>query len=246
MPNRDDDELFVVKKWHLYVAVTAVLSFIAGMTVRSLLLGPMPYAVISGGATTAPLSSSPTTSLGAVQPSPTPSGVEISADDDPGVGPVDAPVLIVEFTDYQCSYCASFARETLHQILSAYGNRVRFVVRDFPLLSMHPQAQEAAEATQCANDQGGFWEYHDLLFQNQQALDVGSLEDYARQLDLDVAAFASCLDSDRYLAEVQHDLTDGQSYGVKGTPTFFINGRILRGAQPFSAFQAVIDEELQR
>jgi protein-disulfide isomerase len=245
MSDSHDEELFVVKKWHLYVAVTAVISFIAGMTVRSLLLGPLPYAVISSGASMASPSTAPSTSLGAVSPAPTPSGVEVSADDDPAVGPIDAPVLIVEFTDYQCSYCASFARETLRQILDNYGDQVRFVVRDFPILSMHPQAQKAAQAAQCANDQGRFWEYHDLLFQNQQALDASSLEDYAQQLDLEVAAFTTCLDSDRYLAEVQHDLTDGQSYGVNGTPTFFINGRLLRGAQPFSAFQEMIDEELQ-
>jgi protein-disulfide isomerase len=245
MSDRRDDELFVVKKWHLYVVMTAVLSFMAGMTVRSLLLGPMPYAVISSGAAGTP-AATPAASLGPAQPSPTPGVVEVSPDDDPAIGPADAPVLIVEFSDFQCSFCGRFARETLGQILDSYGDRVRFVFRSFPLLSIHPQAQKAAEAAQCANDQGKFWEYHDLLFQNQQALDEESLKGYARQLDLDMAAFTDCLDTERHFTEVQHDLTDGQSYGVTGTPTFFINGRLLRGAQPFSAFQAVIDEELGR
>lgn len=244
MAEHDDDELFVVKKWHLYVVVTAVLSFMAGMTIRSLLLGPMPYAVVSSAPTDAPASSSPTASSVAAQPSATPRAIEVSPDDDPGIGPADAPVLIVGFSDFQCSHCARFGRDTLGQILDTYGNQVRFVFRDFPLMSLHPQALKAAEAAQCVHDQGRFWEYHDLLFRNQEAVDVESLKDYARQLGLDVAAFTSCLDTDRHFSEVQHDLTEGQSYGVTGTPTFFINGRLLVGAKPFADFQAIIEEEL--
>jgi len=180
------------------------------------------------------------------QPSPTAGIVQVSADDDPAIGPPDAPVLIVEFSDFQCSYCARFATETLGQILDAYGDQVRLVFRDFPLTSMHTHAQKAAEASQCAYEQGEYWEYHDLLFQNQQALDVDSLKGYAQQLGLDTDAFNECLDSGQYSSEVQNDLTQGQSYGVTGTPTFFINGHLLRGAKPFSDFQAMIEEELSQ
>jgi len=258
MPKRSDDELFVVKKWHIYLVIATVLSFIAGMTVRSLLLGPMPYYVVAsvppGTVSPTPASACPGTtatpspilSPTVAQPSPTAGIVQVSADDDPAIGPPDAPVLIVEFSDFQCSYCARFATETLGQILDAYGDQVRLVFRDFPLTSMHTHAQKAAEASQCAYEQGEYWEYHDLLFQNQQALDVDSLKGYAQQLGLDTDAFNECLDSGQYSSEVQNDLTQGQSYGVTGTPTFFINGHLLRGAKPFSDFQAMIEEELSQ
>jgi len=258
MPKRNDDELFVVKKWHIYLVIATVLSFIAGMTVRSLLLGPMPYYLVASEpqhdialTPTSPppgeaASPSPIQSPQAAQPTPTPGIIEVSADDDPAIGPEDAPVLIVEFSDFQCSYCARFATETLGQILDTYGDQVRFVYRDFPLTSIHPHAQKAAEATQCAHEQGKYWEYSDLLFQNQQALDVDSLKGYAQQLGLDTDVFNECLDSGQYASEIQKDLTEGQSYGVTGTPTFFINGRLLRGAKPFSAFQAMIEEELAK
>ncbi len=258
MPKRNDDELFVVKKSHIYLVIATVLSFIAGMTVRSLLLGPMPYYLVAsvppGTASPTPTSPhleatatlSPILSPTAAQPSPTAGIVQVSADDDPAIGPQDAPALIVEFSDFQCSFCARFATETLGQIVDTYGDQVRFVYRDFPLTSMHPYAQKAAEASQCAFEQGKYWQYSDLLFQNQQALDVDSLKGYAQQLGLDTDAFNECLDSGQYASEVQKDLSEGQSYGVTGTPTFFINGRLLRGAKPFSAFQAMIEEELAR
>lgn len=247
MPKRNDDELFVVKKWHIYLVIATVLSFIAGMAVRSLLLGPMPYYMVASGVQpTAYPTPSPILSPAAAQPSPTAGIVQVSADDDPALGPQDAPVLIVEFSDFQCGYCARFATETLNQILDTYGDQVRFVYRDFPLTSMHPYAQKAAEATQCAYEQGKYWEYSDLLFQNQQALDVDSLKGYAQQLGLETGAFNECLDSGRYTSEVQNDLAQGQGYGVTGTPTFFINGRMLVGAKPFSDFQAMIAEELAK
>jgi len=258
MPKPNREELFVVKKWHIYLVIATVLSFIAGMTVRSLLLGPMPYYVVAsaspGTAALTPTSppagttatATPILSPTGAQPSPTAGIVQVSADDDPAIGPQDARVLIVEFSDFQCSYCARFATETLGQILDTYGDQVRFVYRDFPLTSIHPHAQKAAEATQCAYEQGKYWEYSDLLFQNQQALDVDSLKGYAQQLGLDTDAFNECLDSGQYASEIQKDLTEGQSYGVTATPSFFINGRLLRGAKPFSAFQAMIEEELAK
>jgi protein-disulfide isomerase len=122
---------------------------------------------------------------------------------------------------------------------------VKFVERDYPLPpSMHPDAQKAAEATECADDQGKFWEYQDLLYANQSALDVDSLKGYAAQLGLDTATFDQCLDTGKQTAEWQKDQQDGDSYGVSGTPAFFINGRLVSGAQPFSVFQQVIDAAL--
>ena len=165
----------------------------------------------------------------------------VSVDDDPAWGPVDAPVTIVEFGDYECPYCKLFHDQTVPQIRQAYEGQLRFVYRDFPLVAIHSHDQKAAEASECADDQGRFWEYHDLLWANQQALDVDSLKAYAAQLGLDTATFGDCLDSGKNAQEVQKDYSDGVSYGVPGTPTFFINGVELLGAQPFSSFQAIID-----
>jgi protein-disulfide isomerase len=165
---------------------------------------------------------------------------EVSVDDDPAWGPIDAPVTIVQFGDYQCPYCKQFHDETLPQISETYEGQIRFVYRDFPL-AQHPDAQKAAEASECADDQERFWDYHDLLWANQLELDVDSLKAYAAQLGLDTATFDDCLDSGANAEEVQNDYDDGVSYGVPGTPTFFINGIMVVGAQPFSTFQAMID-----
>ena len=116
--------------------------------------------------------------------------------------------------------------------------------RDFPLTSIHQFAQQAAEATECADDQGKFWEYHDKVFENQAAIDVDSLKGYAAELDLDTATFNDCLDSGKQSAEVEKDSQDAQSYGATGTPAFFINGQLVSGALPFEQFRQVIDQAL--
>ncbi len=170
----------------------------------------------------------------------------VSADDDPARGPAGAAVTIVEFSDFQCPFCQRFSRETLPLILKNYGDRVRFVYRDFPLAQLHPGAQPAAEAAQCAFEQGRFWEYHDLLFQDPGALNAATFRAYARTLGLDAAAFDRCVEARRFAGEVQRDFAAGRSYGVNATPTFFVNGLMVVGAQPFDAFQQVIEQELAR
>jgi len=186
------------------------------------------------------------TTTAVAQATPTPPIVveNVSVDDDPAWGPTDAKVTVVEFSDFQCPYCSRFAVQTYPQIKEQYGDKIRFVYRDFPLTQLHENAEKAAEAAQCANDQGKFWEYHDLLFANQAALDAASLKGYASQLGLDSATFDQCLDSGKYTDEVQNDLTQGAGYGVQGTPSFFINGLLVSGAQPFASFQAAIDAAL--
>lgn len=168
--------------------------------------------------------------------------VSVSADDDPAKGPADAKVTIIEFSDYQCPYC-SRGEATMKQIEEAYGSDVRIVFRDFPL-SFHENAQKSAEAAQCANEQGKYWEYHDKLFANQNALDTASLKSYAVELGLDTQKFNSCVDTSKYAEEVKKDINDGKAAGVQGTPAFFINGRLVSGAQPFANFKKIIDEEL--
>ncbi len=170
--------------------------------------------------------------------------VQVSADDDSRIGPQNAAVTIIEFSDYQCIYCER-AEATIKQIISNYGNDVKFVYRDFPL-SFHQFAQKAAEASECADEQGKFWQYHDKLFDNQQALNTSDLKQYAKEIGMDSVKFNECLDNSRMASEVQKDIEDGQSYGVSGTPTFFINGIELVGAQPYSAFEQLINQELNK
>ncbi len=152
-------------------------------------------------------------------------------------------VVIEEFSDFECPFCGR-AFPTVEQVLDEYGDQVEFVYKHFPLTSIHPRAQKAGEASECARDQDMFKEYHDKLYENQRALEVANLKQYAANLGLDTSKFNSCLDSDDKVSIVNNDLQEGRERGVSGTPTFFINGQKLVGAQPFSAFKAVIDAQL--
>lgn len=168
----------------------------------------------------------------------------VSPDDDPFIGPADAPVTIVEFSDFACGHCRE-TQETLARIRDAYGDQVRVVFRDFPLEGVGSASFTAALAAECADDQGAFWAMHDLLFENQPVFDRGSLRSYATGLGLDMEQFDNCLESEEHQAEVMHDVEDGRSYGVAATPTFFVNGRRLVGTVSFSIFQRAIGETLQ-
>ena len=167
-------------------------------------------------------------------------------DDDPFMGDENAPVTIVEFSDYQCPFCKRFRDQTLDQLKVEYVDtgKVKFVYRDFPLTSIHLYAQKTAEATECADDQGMFWEYHDIIFANPNALDVASLKQHAATLGLNAAEFNECLDSGKYSSEVSNDLSDGQRAGARGTPFFLIGNTVLSGAQPIEAFRSAIDAQL--
>lgn len=175
----------------------------------------------------------------------TPPVVEVSAEGAPYKGPQNAPITIVEFSDFQCSYCKRVLT-VLNQVLERYPDKVKLAFRDFPIQNIHPHAQKAAEAAHCAADQGKFWEYHDLLFEKQDAIPSANYAEHAKALGLEVATFQECVDSRKYKEKVERNYTDGMKAGVSGTPAFFINGRLLSGAQPLEAFKAVIDEELDR
>jgi len=163
----------------------------------------------------------------------------------PSKGPDDAVVTLVEFSDFECPYCARLV-PTLKQVEEAYSEEVRIVFRQFPLSSIHASAQGAAEASLCADAQGKFWEMHDAMFANQRALGIAQLKSTAAGLGLDAAAFDECLDSNTFAAQVAKDLEDGQAAGVSGTPAMFINGRFINGAAPFAQVAEVIDEEIRR
>jgi protein-disulfide isomerase len=175
----------------------------------------------------------------------TPPRVQVSFDPSRVQGSADAPVTIVEFSDYQCPYCKR-ALPVLKEILAKYPGKVRLAYRDFPLTSIHPRAEAAAEASRCAGEQGRFWPYHDLLFEHQEKLDDASLVDYARKLGLDAPRFEQCLKSHKYQAAVQQDIDAGEQLGISGTPAFFINGIPLMGARPLTSFVSIIDQELAR
>ena len=165
--------------------------------------------------------------------------------DDPSKGPADAPVTVVEFSDFECPYCSRVV-PVLKKIEERYGNKVRVVFRDLPLVQMHKNAGKAAEAASCAHEQGKFWEMHDRLFANQAALSVADLKKSAVDLGLRAEAFNQCLDSGRFTAEWKADAADAGRYGIGGTPAFLVNGRLLTGVQPFEALARIIDEELER
>ncbi len=177
------------------------------------------------------------------------------------IGPEDAKVTVVEFSDFQCPYCgAAFGshEELVAQLKArdpsweaaipklkelAKEGTIRFVYRDFPL-GFHQYAQKASEAARCAADQGSFWDYHDTLYENQDALDVDSLKQHAEDLGMDSEEFSSCLDSGKHGQAVKDDFDYGASIGVRGTPAFFINGELISGAQPFSVFEEAINGAL--
>jgi protein-disulfide isomerase len=168
--------------------------------------------------------------------------VEVATAGRPEKGGKNAPVTIIEFSDYECPFCKR-AEGVVDQVMSTYGDKVKVVFRDFPL-PFHANARPAAEAANCANAQGKFWEYHGKLFANQSALTPDKLNGYATEVGLDGSKFSECLAQKPHAAAIDKDIEDGQKVGVSGTPAFFVNGRMLSGAQPFEKFKELIDEEL--
>ena len=158
--------------------------------------------------------------------------------------PNTAPITIVEFSDFQCPYCARLI-PTLEEVKKKYGDKVRIVFQQYPL-AFHQFAQKAAEASLCAHEQGKFWELHDAMFQNQQNLAVEQLKAKATELGMNADQFNACLDQGKFASQVAADLEAGTKAGVNGTPAMFINGRFLSGAQPLGEITKVIDDELQR
>lgn len=175
---------------------------------------------------------------------PPPFRAEI-AGDGPSRGAEGAPVTIVEFEDFQCPFCRK-AQETLEHILTRYDGKVRMVHRDFPLQALHAAAWKAHEASHCAEQQGKFWEYRALLYKNAAAVSLEQLKTDAVQLGMSLPDFAKCLETGKFKTVVQSDEDEGNRLGVQGTPAFFINGRLLSGAQSESEFARIIDEELAK
>lgn len=243
-----EEATLTFKTTHFY-AVLVVVAFGIG-----LMLG---Y-VVWGGKSATP--AAPQAQAPVVVATPTLESVQynISVEGHPSIGPDDAPITIVEFSDYQCPYCTRWHEDTYKQLMDAYPGKIRFVYRNFPL-SFHQNAVLSAQAALCAGDQAQYWPYHDKLFTEKNlvnnpegtVLDVATYVRFAADLALDTTAFEACLTSEKYKQQVQDDVAFANSLppengepAVGGTPTFFINGKRLVGAYPFAYFKTIIDEQL--
>ena len=256
----------IVATWKLLNTQFNFLSFMENQQTKNSL--SIPFAIVIAGVLIAGavFYSGSKSSVGTTQGSnPTQQGagngqpavatVAASADDDAVLGDPNAPVTLIEFSDFQCPFCRKFYKETLPQIKKEYilTGKAKLVYRDFPLVQIHPGATPAAEGAECAQDQGKFWEMHDAIFDEQEKLGSGTVQftaddvkKWAANIGLDTSKFNQCLDSGKYKQEVEKDLADGSAAGVNGTPATFVNGRLVSGAQPFSAFKVIIDEELKK
>lgn len=238
----NSEDTITFKLSHFY-SVLVVLAFAVGILTGYVVWGRSSVqaqtVVDNQPAAQAPIAEAPV----ATQP-PQFTRYDIPADDFPGIGPEDVPIVIVEFSDFQCPFCKRFQDETAKQLLAAYPDKIRFVYRHLPLTSIHPEAFPSAEASMCANEQNAFWEYHDKIFENQDKLGRELYMQIANDLNLDTTAFEDCLNTGKYKDLVQQDSDFALNLGVQSTPTFFINGLALVGAQPLSAFTQLIDKEL--
>jgi protein-disulfide isomerase len=258
LPTSQQEDTVTFKRSHFY-SVLVVLAFAVGVLVG--------YVAWGRDAQTAPVAAVPPNqpevqpAAQTPQPTPVPRVYEIETEGHPSLGPADAPITIVEFSDYQCPYCYRWHVQVYQSLLAAYPGKIRFVYRNFPL-SFHQNAFASAEAALCAGDQGAYWQFHDVLFDNQATLnnqagtvlDQAAYNQFAANLKLDVKAFEECMTTHKHQQEILDDMnyasslpadTNGEA-AVGGTPTFFINGHRLGGAYPIEYFKQIIDAELAK
>jgi protein-disulfide isomerase len=240
-PSLIEEDTVTFKRSHLY-AVLTVLAFAAGV-----LLGYVVWGMESIGATVLSAQSA-SQSTGPVVEAPVTQQPQYTRYDIPtensyALGPVDAPITIVEFSDYQCPFCRRWHAEVYEPLLAAYPGKIRLVYRNLPLTSIHPDALGAAEAAMCAGEQDVYWKYHDKLFSSESLGNSVYLQ-YAQELGLNMPAFEACLNDHKYQKTIESDSDFAINLGIRSTPTFFINGLAVVGAQPLDVFKQVIDKEL--
>ncbi len=223
------NDLVVFKRSYLYVLLVP-LAFLIGLGVGYLIWGSQLAEAQKAAAAAQP-------GQQAVK------RYDVSEDDDPSIGPANAPLTIIEFSDYECPFCRRWYTDVFLKIRQDYPDKVRIVYRDYPLTSIHPEAEPAAVAADCANEQNAYWEYHNELFTGEE-LSQDAYIQFAQNLGLDMDKFKACLASGKYTAEVQGDLDYASNLGVRSTPTFFLNGIPIVGAQPYETFKQIIDQEL--
>jgi len=237
------DSTLTFNRSHVYAALLP-LTFVVGVAVGYIFWGrSTPNATAGDTAAVAPAAEAAPAQAAQVQPEQV-QRYDIPEDDDPVFGPNEAPITIVEFSDFECPYCRRWHLEVWPQIQAAYADEVRLIFRDFPLSTIHANATPAAAAANCAGEQDSYWEFNELLFSMEMGLDKNAYEQYASQLNLDMDAFNECLDSGRQNDEINGDYEYAANLGVRSTPTFFVNGIPLVGAQPFEVFQDLIEQEL--
>jgi protein-disulfide isomerase len=235
-----EEDTITFKRSHFY-SILVVLAFAAGILVGYATWGRTPA---GSGTTAAAPPSGPLAEAPVATAQPQYVRYKVPTEGFPSLGPADAPITIVEFSDFQCPFCGRFYQDTYQPLLDAYPGKIRFVYRHLPLTSIHPNAMPAAEASMCANEQGKFWEFHNAMFADQTSLGPDFYVQIAQNLGLDMTAFQDCLANDKYSAEIQKDSDFALNLGVNSTPTFFINGLAVVGAQPLDVFKQVIDKEL--
>ena len=239
--SKKKEETITLSKVTLWKGISGMLGVLLLISLISLFFtGGFGGEKSSGAAAPAAVAPKPSIQIAA-------GDMEALADDDPFLGDENAPVTMVEFSDYECPFCARFYSQTLNQIKSRYVDtgKVKFVYRDFPL-SFHPQAEPAAIAANCAGMQGKYFEFHDKIFDNGGAAGKGRADykRWAQELSLDIATWESCLNDPQQKLEIQKDMRDGAAVGIRGTPGFIINGQLISGAQPFSVFEQIIEAQL--
>lgn len=232
------EETLTFKRSHFYPVLT-VLAFAAGILLGYVVweFDPAGISAVAAAQAGGPVVEAPVTA------EPQFIRYDIPSQGFPSLGPEDAPITIVEFSDYQCPYCRRWHEQVYEPLLAAYPGRIKVVYRHLPLTSIHPEAFPAAEAAMCAGEQNAYWTFHEKLF-SSDALGRNVYVQYARELDLNMAAFESCITEGRFKDAVQADLDFAVNLGVRSTPTFFINGLAIVGAQPLDIFKQVIDKEL--
>ena len=168
----------------------------------------------------------------------------VPIDGNPAIGPENAPITLVEFSDYQCPFCIQWYKDVYPRLQNDYKDKIRFVHRDFPLYAIHPDSLSAAEAADCAGEQNTYWPYHDALYSGKYGLGTAAYEKYASDLGLNLDQFNKCVSDQRYKTKVDANVNFGANLGVSSTPTFFLNGMAIVGAQPYDVFKQLIDMEL--
>jgi protein-disulfide isomerase len=236
--NYEPEDVVVFKRSHFYSVVT-VLAFAVGVLVGYVAWGlgdadgvPQTTARVAGPIAEAPVTAEPQFTR-----------YDIPSEGFPSIGPNDAPITIVEFSDYQCPYCRRWHEQVYEPLLAAYPGKIKFVYRHLPLTSIHPDAFAAAQAAMCAGEQDAYWQYHEKLF-SSDALGNSIYTQYAQDLSLNLNNFESCMTQEKYKGQIESDSDFAVNLGVRSTPTFFINGLAVVGAQPLDVFKQVIDKEL--
>jgi protein-disulfide isomerase len=237
----EEEDTITFKRSHFYSALS-VLTFLAGILVGYVVWGTELLQGLGLNSPTASQVEGPVVEA-PVTAEPQYIRYDVPTEGFYSRGPADAPITIVEFSDYQCPFCRRWHDEVSRDLFAAYPDQIRLVYRNLPLTSIHPDAFSAAEAAMCAGEQGVYWDYHDKLF-GGELLGTGVYLQYAKDLNLDMTSFEACINDQKYQAEIQADSDFALNLGVRSTPTFFINGLAIVGAQPLDVFKQVIDKEL--